>query len=639
MLRDLNDIYWYMTKNILTTKILLFLLIAFFLFVGSATDINAADKEFIIIQSFQAMLDRDPTNTEVIYWTSKSDDVLGAVDESGYPGVRRVINGTVQHQVSDRVSAISNIYLRALKRNSRSDELEFHINYVSPTNLIRKQLFDSTERTSAITDAYVNILGRQPAQSDLDFYTTTRSNISDITTVLLASTERTSMTNNLFQQVLGRDATSEETSRFNSQKPSREGAQWNYYYRHDIWLYAVSLLEGEEPASLIQPADLVYKGAFRLPAGGGTDQRSWDWGGSALAYYPDGDSGGANDGYPGSLFGTGHEQYQYISEISIPVPVISGSKNLSELNTAATLQDFQDIRAGLFGELELPRVGLEYLFQQGDQTTGKLYFTRGQHLQDGETGTSHGWFELDLTNPQRQGPWSIEGREKYVTTDYLFAAPTSWADTYIGSRYLITGRYRDGGQGAQGPSMFAIAPWQAGNPPAANSSLANTALLLYPSYYDDPSANNAMDNYHHSDQWAGGAWLTKDNRSAVVFTGIKGQGDCWYGYYDGTVWPEEPPYPPEGPGERGWWSSSFVGQIIFYDPDDLAAVAQGSMETHEPQPYATLNIDDVLYYQPTTELRYLGGVTFDRERGLLYIFEIRGDQETQRPLGHVWEVQ
>lgn len=59
---------------------------------------------------------------------------------------------------------------------------------------------------------------------------------------------------------------------------------------------------------LIRPEDLVYKGAFRLPDSDGSDQKSWDWGGSAMVYYPNGDLQGLNDGYPGSIFATGHQE-------------------------------------------------------------------------------------------------------------------------------------------------------------------------------------------------------------------------------------------------------------------------------------------------------------------------------------------
>ena len=392
------------------------------------------------------------------------------------------------------------------------------------------------------------------------------------------------------------------------------------------------------PGSLVQPSDLEYQGAIRLPDGTGLYD-SWDWGGSAFAYYPEGDPSGADDSFPGSLFGTGHEQAQYISEISIPEPVISAAYDPNELNTPDTLQGFHDIRGGLFGDLELPRVGLEYLDRQGDQNSGKLYYAWGEHLQEFDDGASHGWFNTTLDDPDRTGPWQIDSQFKYATTDYIFTIPKSWADEYVPGYYLATGRYRDGGQGGQGPDLIAYGPWNDGNPPPADSAIGNTPLLQYSDAYEDPEGNHAMDNYHHSDQWGGGAWLSTNSKSAAVFAGIKGQGDCWYGFYDGTVWPDDPPYPDPGPGERGWWSTSFSGEIVFYNPDDLARVTRGEIETYEPQPYATLDIDDVLFYKPTTELRFLGGVTFDRENGILYISEIRGDQDTQRPIIHVWRVR
>jgi hypothetical protein len=71
------------------------------------------------------------------------------------------------------------------------------------------------------------------------------------------------------------------------------------------------------PAALIWPENLVYQGAFRLPGEGG--ETGWGWGGHAMTYYSGGDPNVLPDGYPGSLFGTGHDWYQRISEINIPV--------------------------------------------------------------------------------------------------------------------------------------------------------------------------------------------------------------------------------------------------------------------------------------------------------------------------------
>jgi hypothetical protein len=375
---------------------------------------------------------------------------------------------------------------------------------------------------------------------------------------------------------------------------------------------------------LVQPTDLKYLGAFRLPDG--PEEIGWQYSGAAMAYYPDGDPDGPDDGYPGSIFGTGHDWNQYVSEISIPVPVISRGKNVEDLNTATTLQEFQNIRGALFGELEIPRVGLEYLPAQGEQTTGKLYFCWAQHMGEGETNPSHGWSELDLSNPQTAGPWRIGDYWNYVTSDYIFAIPQEWADANTPGMYLATGRFRDGGQGARGPSLFAYGPWNEGNSPAPGSTLPAIPLLLY----TDVTAENdfTLDNYHHSDEWSGGAWLTAGDKSAVIFVGTKGQGDCWYGNPDGPCLDCE---------NRGWWSDGFVGQILFYDPADLAAVARGDMEPYEPQPYATLEIDDYLYHIESGQQKsHVGAASFDRERGLLYVFEPLADRD--KPLVHVWQV-
>lgn len=386
--------------------------------------------------------------------------------------------------------------------------------------------------------------------------------------------------------------------------------------------------------ALVQPSDLVYQGAFRLPDSPGTPENvGWEWSNwaSAMAYYPAGDPDGPADGYPGSIFGVGHDHTQYVSEISIPAPVNSAGKNLDDLNTAETLQDFYDIRGGLFGYMEMPRVGLAYLPPQGEQTTGKLYFAWAPHLDEGATNPSHGWCELNLSDPQPDGVWRIGDYWNYVTGDYLFAIPQAWASTYTPGQYLATGRFRDGGQGGEGPSLFAYGPWNEGNPPISGTVLSATPLLLYGDAYEENPPT--MNDYHHSDEWTGAAWLTTGAKSAVIFAGTKGQGDCWYGCADGT---DTPPWPPDC--DRGWWSASFVGQILFYDPADLAAVAGGEMESYEPQPYATLDIDAYLYHIESSQQKYhLGAASFDRARGLLYIFEPLADGD--KSLVHVWRVE
>ena len=105
-----------------------------------------------------------------------------------------------------------------------------------------------------------------------------------------------------------------------------------------------------------------------------------------------------------------------------------------------------------------------------------------------------------------------------------------------------------------------------------------------------------------------------------------------------TGYPEVPPWPYD---ERGWWSEDIEAQIIFYDPVDLAAVARGEMDPHEPQLYASMNIDEYLF-DPGFDLergkRYLiGAICFDSEHGFLYVFERMADED-EKSLVHVWKI-
>jgi len=404
------------------------------------------------------------------------------------------------------------------------------------------------------------------------------------------------------------------------------------------------------PADLIYPSDLEYLGAFRLPGESGGS--SWEYSGYAMAYYPLGDPAGPDDGFPGSLFAVGHDHQQYVSEISIPQPVVSPNHDPEQLNSASTLQPFADITGGRFGALEIPRAGLEILPPQGDQDAWKLYFCWGQHFEDAWNPT-HGWSSLDLSSPDPAGPWRISSFSNYVTNDYLFEIPAAWASAYTPGLRLATGRFRDGTWGGLGPSLIAIGPWLDGNPPAQGATLERAIpLLLYgrqlPGNLEiEISGIEPMVSFSEPDEWSGGAWLTAGDASAVIFVGTKAVGRSWYGFSNGVVYPtsgdpgevypEVPPWPHD---QRGWWSEDISAQLLFYDPAELAAVAQGELNPWEPQPYASLPIDDVLYdpgFDYENYKRYLlGAAAFDREHGLLYLVERRADGD--KSLIHVFRM-
>jgi hypothetical protein len=135
-----------------------------------------------------------------------------------------------------------------------------------------------------------------------------------------------------------------------------------------------------------------------------------------------------------------------------------------------------------------------------------------------------------------------------------------------------------------------------------------------------------MDNYHHSDEWSGVAWLGAGEKSAVIVVGTKGFGECWYGNQNGPCLDCE---------NRGWWSDEFSGLIMFYDTNELAEVAAGIKQPWEPQPYAFLDIDEHLFSIESAQQKYhVNSACFDAERGILYVFE--GMADGYKPLIHVW---
>lgn len=404
----------------------------------------------------------------------------------------------------------------------------------------------------------------------------------------------------------------------------------------------------------IQPEDLEYVGAFCLPEGAnGTD---WTYSGNALTYVPEGDPSGPDDGFPGSLIGTGNDTHLFVSEINIPKPVISRSKNPGELHTAETLQPFSNVFGRVIDYLEQPRVGLCYLPGGG----GKVHFSLGLHLQDTGFDPSHGWFEADLAGPRLVGPWVFGGYSGYVTNDYMCEIPKDWAHANTPGQVIAAGRGREGPWAGGGPALFAYAPPESEKPLKRGERLnALTPLLLYgeqkpgiPEIAGRP--DQRMPEYSDSDRFRGCAWLSAGGRGAVVFTCTKAMGASWYGFSNGVRWdyqcgrqgrspcPAVPEFPYDN---RGFWAEDFQARLIFYDPRDLAAVARGKKKTWEPEPYAIMDLSPYLFdpeYTKEDLINYkrdfVGAASFDRERGLLFVMEPLASEDA-RSIVHVFRVR
>lgn len=170
---------------------------------------------------------------------------------------------------------------------------------------------------------------------------------------------------------------------------------------------------------------------------------------------------------------------------------------------------------------------------------------------------------------------------------------------------MATGRFRDGGQGGQGPCIYACAPWQSGNPPGTNSTLPTTPLLQYSTfYYSDPQGGAyIMNRYHHSDMWSGAAWQTSGNDSAVIFVGTKGRGECWYGNPDTPVAGDYSGNGSDQPAiyraSSGLWAVRGVTQIYF----------GGGSDTPVPSDFTGTGRTEVGIYSSVSGLWAVQGVT------------------------------
>jgi len=445
-------------------------------------------------------------------------------------------------------------------------------------------------------------------------------------------------------------------------------------------LMALSVVSSGAGAARLAPEDFRYLGAFRLPDDG-ERPKTFAWGGAAMTFRLDGDSGGAADGYPGSLFVMGHDRLAYgelpdgnqLAEIGIPPPV--ASKQVNDLPVAPFVQRFHDVARGRFeARDELPRVGMAYL---DTPATGPLiHLAWGQHMQPPEAIPTHGWIRPTLDQPAFTGTWFIGQQSDYSVNGYLFEIPQSWAEQYLGGRVLATGRYRDGGWSGMGPTLFAYRPWidGAGTPAPPSAHLDEIVLLQYESSRATEKIERALAGYQHPDEWEGGAWITsRSGKSAVLLAGTKSVGEkYWYGFAnpagpqypcvagdfvgqfpvcrlaDGTPCPREDLTECAGHNDfRGWWSTRFSAQFILYDPDDLARVARGELKPWMPQPYASVAVDEHLLLNPAgiepetlgvgPQRRYrLGEVAYDRANNLLYVLELFADQD--KPIVHVWHV-
>jgi hypothetical protein len=360
---------------------------------------------------------------------------------------------------------------------------------------------------------------------------------------------------------------------------------------------------------VVAETDLEYIGSFLMP-----NDKEFAWAGWGLTFYSGGDSGRGSlfiiqGNRPGDRYGT--------AEISIPTSV--KSKNPAQLNSATLLQPFANITK-IGSAPDLDQIGdICYMQKLGNQTTDKLYWAGYEYYNvDGTDYASIGWAELTLSSPISQGTWHVGSRGNphgNRSGAYLFEADHDWADNYTGGRFLLVGRHREGGAfgGSQGPTLYAIAPWKDGNPPAHGAHLKSTILLEYPGNFPRPTT---FPGYAPCDNWRGAVWVKSGASHAVLIVGKKGS-------HSNTCYGAAARCADSCNSDQGYHCYPYSPQFLWYDVNELALVAQGRKNPEDVVPYSEWTPTTFTWNTGACAAGY-GGAAYDSANEVLYVVELYG---------------
>jgi hypothetical protein len=407
--------------------------------------------------------------------------------------------------------------------------------------------------------------------------------------------------------------------------------------------------DGSSGVDRLQPSDLTYQGAFRLPD-------EFNWGARGMAYTPaDTLLIIGRDGSPWDRATCLASPQAEFGEIAIPALVRSG--DWLDLNTAAFvssmtgvagMRDFDGAIVCDVSEGGTARAsGIEYVPARGSQRSDKIYGSLDEWYGVSEASHATVWMsELNGSNPR--GPFHVGPPEPLThgnkSGDFLFQAPRWYADAYLGGRILLTGKNRGAFNGSQGPTLLAFRPWDSEDP---SGDLDAIPVLYYRIDMRCASPNctdkSACDfpDYTFDDKWEGGAFLeSSDGKSAVTLFGVKGLGGNYYGSPgDGTL--DEGCGPSMEPASmcnpsQGYHADPFERQVIFYDVAELAAAAGGRRDPWTIVPYATWRPAE--FFSQGHTCGETGGVAYDSEGRRVFVIE-KGLGDDNAAVVHVWSVR
>lgn len=371
---------------------------------------------------------------------------------------------------------------------------------------------------------------------------------------------------------------------------------------------------------LLQPNDITYIGAFRLPEGtfgcSNGEACVFNYAGRGIGYNP------ANN----SLYVSGHVYNEYLAEINIPTLI--NSTNIKNLNTATIKQNFTNVWSGSLGRLG---PGGSYI-ENGGQTGGIL--VNGSKIVISQYAYYDGGFEAVLSHATVNSNWSggvgfsgmktVGGTSANVvgqTAGYMTWIPSDWRTRMGGPALTGIANIAIISRSSFGPSAWVFDPNKIGtvNPVPA------VQVVGYPNGHWTLGDWSGVNNYIGGSDWIT-AVVWPEGSDTVLFYGRHGDTNC----YGGGPECGDPTDPYKG--SHGY---PYHTRIWAYNANDLLAVKNGTKNPWDLKPYWMYNFEGQLNgFIGGTKI--ILGATYDASKQIIYVSADHGDGSI--PVIHAFQV-
>jgi hypothetical protein len=397
-------------------------------------------------------------------------------------------------------------------------------------------------------------------------------------------------------------------------------------------------IAAQSTGRLLQASDLAYEGAFRLP-NGPTDETTFAWGGTALAFNP------AHK----SLFLVGHAWKQLVAEVDIP-DIVNGA-TVDELKTARLRQPLTDVLRGHLKAVSKPSATV---YIGGLQPVGEdlLVTTYVYYDNSGTTTRSHFRVSTDFTQTTVNGPFQIGKTPNQAgwVAGYMAPIPPEHQAALGGD--LFTGQCCIPiiSRTSYGPSLTVTTAALIGDKPAPA-----VRVLGYPQKHATLGGWDSSGKLFSGATQIGGV-VAIPGTDSVLFFGRRGLGKFCYGpavtdpaLHGFAVTKEfaklhtEPDGKPKygvgetlcydlGIGSKGNHAYPYESLVWAYDVKDLIKAKKGK-SPWDIVPYATWPIE----LPRAVNARQIAGVAFDPETRRVFISSPFGDKAA--PVIHVFKIK